>query len=237
MTRALLAAGGRSFSPPDASTPLGWWLRGDDVTLNGADVSSWNDKSGNSRHWTQGTAADQPLFVASAINSRPGVTFDAANTEWLNGPNLVTIGLTGAESFLVVRADADPPAGTQGALYRTGSAASFGAYPWSDSNIYDEFGSAANYNLGNPTPSLTVPRIYGAISTASEWTNFLDGVQLATTAVNTVGWSAAPRLGATNTAARWFAGTVCEWLVYTAKLSASDRARVMAYLKSRYGIA
>jgi len=226
------------FSPPDASTPLGYWLRGDDVTLNGAYVSSWNDKSGNSRHWTQSVAADQPLFVASAMNGLPGVTFDGANTEFLNGPDLAAIGWTAAETFIVLRLVNDPAPLANEGLWRIGSTgASVGRFLHTTGVIFEDFGRAtATIALGNPVPSMTSPRIYSVVASGVEITNYIDGVQLAT-AANTVAWNAAPWLGKSAAAGFNLYGTICEWIVYTAKLSAGDRASVDAYLKARYAIA
>jgi hypothetical protein len=48
------------------------------VTLNGANVAAWADQSTFANHDTQGTAASQPLFIASvaAANNKPAVQFD-----------------------------------------------------------------------------------------------------------------------------------------------------------------
>lgn len=232
-----VGSGPATFSPPNASTPLAWWLAGDDVTLNGADVSSWNDKSGNARHWPQATASIQPRFVASAINSQPGVDFDAVNLEFLNGPDLDALGLTSAESFIVLRVNADPPANNAIAgLWQTGSSTNADFYPLAGTGIiYDSFGSNVRKLTVNPTPSLASPRIYSCHGTAGEWTNYLDGTQLFTTATNTMGWSTTPKLGK-SFLANYLDGVVCEWIVYTGKLSASDRASVDGYLKTKYAI-
>jgi len=225
------------FNPASVGT-LVWWLRGDDVTLNGADVSSWNDKSGNGRHWTQGTAADQPLFVASAINGRPGVAFDGANTEFLNGPNINALGLTAAETFIVLRLVNDPAPVANEGLWRIGSVgASASRFLGTTGGINEDFGRAtATVFLGDPTVSMTSPRIYSVVASASELTNYIDGVQLATT-TNTVAWETAPWLGKSAAVGFNFYGTICEWFTYTAKLSAPNRATVIAYLKARYAIA
>lgn len=50
------------------------------ITLNGSNVSQWNDQSSNAYHFTQGTAANQPAYSAQAtINGLPALTFDGSN--------------------------------------------------------------------------------------------------------------------------------------------------------------
>ena len=51
----------------------------DNVTLNGSDVSSWADLSGNADHFTQTTATDQPAWDASGSPAGEGsLTFDGS---------------------------------------------------------------------------------------------------------------------------------------------------------------
>ena len=60
---------------------LALWLDAADastITLNGSNVSQWNDKSGNNRHASQAVAANQPTYTAAALNSRNVVTQTAS---------------------------------------------------------------------------------------------------------------------------------------------------------------
>lgn len=75
-----------------SSAPVNWtpaklpnlalWLDAADsstITLNGSTVSQWRDKSGNGRHASQNTAANQPTYTANGLNGKPVVTFDGSN--------------------------------------------------------------------------------------------------------------------------------------------------------------
>lgn len=72
-----LFGGAKLWTPSEISTAL--WLDADSpssITLNGATVSQWNDKSGNNRHATQPTAANQPTYLATGLNGKPVLSFN-----------------------------------------------------------------------------------------------------------------------------------------------------------------
>ena len=72
--------GTKLWTPAQITTAL--WLDADSpssITLNGSTVSQWNDKSGNGRHATQATAANQPAYSATGFNGKPAVAFDGIN--------------------------------------------------------------------------------------------------------------------------------------------------------------
>ena len=233
-----MGGGGAPAFDPAAYGTVAWWLRGDDVTLNGSDIASWNDKSGNAKHYAQGTPAIQPAFVASAINGQPGVDFAASAGEYLSGPNLSLDGFTALETFIVMQLNADPPAAGGGGLWLVGVGSGGGdAIPFTTGKIYDGFGSSARKTTVNPTPSMAAPCVYNVVSTSGEWTNFLNGTQLYTTATNTVGCrNAASQLGASLSLAGYMDGVICEWLTFAQKLGATEKVAVKAYLSGRYGI-
>jgi hypothetical protein len=68
------------WTPALLGADLALWLDAadtDTITLNGSDVSQWDDKSGNGNHASQATAAEQPTYQATGLNSKPTVSFDA----------------------------------------------------------------------------------------------------------------------------------------------------------------
>lgn len=78
MTFRIMAEDGiELWTPAEITTAL--WLDAADsatITLNGSTVSQWADKSGNGRHATQGTAANQPARIID------GIQFDGVN-DWM----------------------------------------------------------------------------------------------------------------------------------------------------------
>jgi hypothetical protein len=78
---------GRSqgWTPAAIGSALALWLDADDastITLNGSTVSQWDDKSGNNRNVVQATAANQPPYTASGINSLGSLDITTA-PRWL----------------------------------------------------------------------------------------------------------------------------------------------------------
>lgn len=64
-----------------AGPSLALWLDASDAatfTLSGSEVTQWNDKSGNSRHASQGTSANRPLRNGT-LNGLSTVVFDGSN--------------------------------------------------------------------------------------------------------------------------------------------------------------
>src|ERR1700748_1258223 len=58
------------FNPSDIAG-LTLWLDASDsstLTLNGTNVSQWNDKSGNGNNATQATMVSQPVYGAASLN-------------------------------------------------------------------------------------------------------------------------------------------------------------------------
>lgn len=95
----------RAFSPADLGSALKFWLRADlGITLNGATVSAWGDQSGTgdaNKHATQGTAAEQPTYVASdaGYNGQATLSFDAG--DWMQTGTWTSALAQPATHFLV----------------------------------------------------------------------------------------------------------------------------------------
>jgi len=61
------------------------WLDAADastITSNSGRISQWSDKSGNARHATQATGAQQPKITANAQNGRSVIEFDPASNSF-----------------------------------------------------------------------------------------------------------------------------------------------------------
>ena len=224
-----------AFSPEQVSG-LELWLKADGITglANADPIATWPDSSGNSRDATQATSGMRPTYRTNVVNGKPIVRFDGSD-DYFALPNFLT-GFTAGEIFCVLKIDADPPA--------TGGATGIGIWgsgiqshlPWTDGIIYDSFGSTARKTTVDPTPALTSWRLYNVTSKSGEWTSRLDGVQLYTTATNTVGWSSAPILGYSQAALYYLDGDLAELLLFSRELTSGERANVQSYVASKYGL-
>jgi hypothetical protein len=75
---------GGTWLPTDVGVAL--WLDADDaatIQTNGSTVSTWQDKSGNSRNATQGVSGSQPTLTAAGLNGKSTLTFDGS-ADYLN---------------------------------------------------------------------------------------------------------------------------------------------------------
>lgn len=93
------------WRPLNLLVPASVWLDAEDtttITLNGATVSQWNDKSGNARNVSQATAADQPTYSATGLNGKPILTFDGSDLLSNTAPGALLRNVPGATLAAVV---------------------------------------------------------------------------------------------------------------------------------------
>jgi hypothetical protein len=208
------------------------WLRASrGVTASAGAVSVWADQSGKGRSFAQSVTGKQPTLVPDAIHGQSALRFAQVSTQYLTGPSLSP--LQGSEAFLVFQ---DTGAEAEG-LWRVGATTDF-------STVYmglveDCYGSASPRYV-NTTYKLTqTSHLYDVVSIPNEWSSFIDGAQLNFSSTNTVGFdTAGTLLGATGRAfaapAYYWNGLIAEMVVYDHKLSAADRASVVAGLRALY---
>lgn len=135
--------------------------------------------------------------------------------------------------FIVLKKITDPSAAdVLSGLWRvTSNTANSTHWNYSDNNIYDDFGTDSRKTVGNPTPDLTDWHIYEVRSTGGEFTAWLDGTQLYTTATNTVGIDADCRLGR-SLGEFYFYGNIAAFILTITH----DHTVVRNYLSIKYGI-
>lgn len=209
----------------------------DRVTIGAADkVSAWLDRSGNGNAFSQGTGAAQPVYQRSVagLNGLNAIYFDqSAVSQYLASGTFSPAASSAAEAFAVTKLDADPPAASWATgLWHYGATTNF---PWLDGIIYDGFASAGFQTAGNPSPSLASARVYNVSSTSGYWEARLDGASIFSTASNTYSQPVSGSIG--GKAGVGIQGWIGEHLLYNRVLTSMERASVVTYLKTKWGIA
>ena len=235
---------------PDDLSGLELWLKANNTQFNGVaddtEISgTWNDSSGNARDATAvaaGSVATFPKFKQTAgPNSYPAIRLvtDSAGSPggWFTLPDFLT-SFTSGSYFAVVILDEEPPDhNTSPPLGDWAPATDDSYYPFSDTKIYDKWGSTARKDA-IVVSGTTSWHVYEVRTASAAWSCHKDGTQLHSTGTNTVGWGTAPKVGRVATNTKFIEGMIAEVIFYSSVLSSSDRFNtVHTYLNNKYGFA
>jgi len=221
------------------------WLRSDaGVEIDGGGVKSWLDQSGNSLHAAQPNSTNRPTVTASAVNGKPAVTFNSANSQWMQFPQIPT-SLTDFSNGLTI--------------FLVGTTTGANGSRWLDwgngatsDNIQFQKTSNSQYSLNilNGATSTSVGsttldganfHLYEAVHNGLTTAQLLtDGTSQAInpsmngiTAINRDGNFLGKGYAATG---NMLTGKIAELIVYDGDLTSERRMQIENYLKSRYAI-
>lgn len=245
------AAGGGVLWNPTMISGCKVWLRADKgVTLNGSNVSSWADQSGNGHNAVQATAAKQPAYSASGLNSRPGITFDGSDdclripVMSYGGVDKVTVALLAKDTATALSVIMEGHTGAA-ANYFSISANNLAA-----GRLYARSHDTAGNNSGFTVEDLTSARRVivqidrtisgGAIEVAMYVDENLQTLTQGTTVDTTGNFNdtLALNIGARNDGLNsGWAGTLGEVAVWNRLLGAAEIAQLSAYMRSQWGLA
>lgn len=226
------------------SNPLTSWFKADEgITLNSGNVSNWTDVSYEGKtDMAQPTAAAQPLFVSSGMNSLPDLSLSGST--WLYGSSTV-LGTTGVTLFGIFKTSSNGTMLVFGmqyndyhhALFMNGNGSSIGQLFFTVVDGASITISTAAYNDNNPhcficTYNGSDVRIYvddpttavATGSTSGNITNFNGDL-------NAIGSST----GAGPVNDRYFIGHISEVGSYSSALDAPSIVSLMMYLRGRAG--
>lgn len=236
-----------NWNPSVITTAL--WLDAADVstiTLNGSDVSGWNDKSGNGRHFAQSSAALQPAYISNILNSLGGLRFDGAN-ELASTVQMMKDACSYYVAFKLNTAPAS--ASFQCALcftYDTNNLTEFllmniGGY--TEYQVNNDYESTTT-GVGVDEALITTPQIFewtyndGAVNSASSYTFYQTGTSKTSTASSTVSITEAAISKIGNRIAQDFKAKIdlYEIIVMAGVADSATRQKIEGYLAWKWGL-
>ena len=239
---------------PSGVSGLQLWLDANEsyVTKDGSNnVSSWTDRSGNSRNATQSTTSSKPIWREEGLNGFPSIDFDGSNDKLtVGGSNLAFSNIT-----IFAVASNDDSMGNQSIIGRAGN--------YSNNKDFLIFLSSGEikpvYFSGNSgylhTSSLgtlsTTPKVI-----MSSWDQSTQESSFSLNGINSftgpIYWSGegskgtlvtkstpdspAAEIGNRPQNSMYYNGDMSEILIYNKILSTSERENVENYLKNKWCI-
>lgn len=248
----------RLWTPADIGAALALWLDANDastITLNGSTVSQWSDKSGNNRHVSQATTANQPTYLSTGFNGKPALSFDGVD-DFMPMNNVLAIGNSQAaslSSFAVFNFSSAPAVNRF--VFRGGAGGSpslntdYAVFVGSADSLY-RFGTGSSTDSTAwqvlPTPLASADQlIFSGVMAASSGTtgtkaSYMNGTLRASGNYAIKGPAATEAaIGALINAgagSAFFQGNMTEVIMTTSALSTQDRQRTEGYLAHKWGL-
>jgi hypothetical protein len=226
----------------------GWWDAANalSVTLNSGEVSQINDLSGNGRHASQPTAANQPTYATSARNGRNAIQFNGLS-DFLRGPWQVT--LTAQTTFAVVAISSADDWGRPFTQTSTADGTTTGTMnpdfsmtghyiPMLRNSTNQAWGS---YNAATLRASVNFTYdawgVWSSVHTGSQIQNRLDNGTAATYSTTTLNTTFNTFMIGANGGVvqnQFLGGYVGEVVVYARALNDTERDAIHRYLKAKW---
>jgi hypothetical protein len=226
-----------------------WWEPSRESYSNGDPITNLNGQA-NNRDMANVSGSKRPEFVTNVLNSLAVARFTGQSIGPLGSDKGTFLqiptmsGLTASHVFFVIKALNDPSQNGQGQggfSDNTDGGTNQGAhYPYTDSNVYESWGTSDRKSVGNPATTLAQWNVYEVISTSSEFTVLLNGVQIFTTGTNTVAFNAGdPFIGTfLSSDGSWYSwsGDIAGVYQFSAKKTGADRTSMCTYINTRFGL-
>ena len=223
------------------------WLKADAGVTIATGVSRWADQSGNGNDVTQSTGSNQPAFNSNSINGLPGITFAASKAL-----TRTTSPLTSGQDRTVVMVC--KPASNGGGVFTVGGPAvvfkvdntacwigyvaviSGLVFGWGNNVASDQLSSGPTI-LNTPMVAEIATQVNSLPAFTFNGTGYANGAANNVSSDNgTDGFAIGNKLQSSLWATQFFAGDVCEILVYGSVLGATSLNTLRKYLQNRYAI-
>jgi hypothetical protein len=226
------------FSPKSVAG-LTLWLDASDVstiTKDGSNlVSTWADKSGNTRNFT-GAGAAKPTWTAGGLNGKDCITFDGAATYVARASAISTIVTTSAyEIFIVFEIAAASFSGSRMLLGASNDLVYCQGLAGGNICVlanYDGSADTSNRSVVADTTYVFAGRhdggaLYLSVNGGTEDTDASGNTTDVTGTINIGYRSAGPD--------QYFGGVIGEIAVYNSVIGTGARAALISYLKRKWG--
>jgi hypothetical protein len=230
--RQIASVSGPSFSlvSPTQFGGLQLWLAADSISglADDAAVATWSDLSGNGRDFTQGTAANRPLYKTNIVGGKPVVRFDGSN-DFLAG----TLVMAQPFTILVVAAHRSGDVATNEGIV---SGVNFRPFLGTISGTPDKFGIYSGLTLVGADLDTSFHHIVGVYNGATSSIS-VDGVTTAgdpgpdgSTGTMAVGAARA------DSPTEFSDSDIAEVIIYNRALPADELTKMGSYFSRKYGL-
>ena len=261
MSPRLLRSRASGFNPKSIAG-LALWLDASDastITLNGATVSQWRDKSGNARHLSEATANNQPTM--STLNGRGALSFDGVNDRLITSSTLMAVGTNSFTLFQALECAFPAGVGTESRSFEHriaegGADDNQMAVNWSaNQGVAWLFGTLrTRVKSLRAAVSYNADQRFDSVNVANPGIVTLTGTYAPAAATSTAWWknTASPTSSGTSdggnllgiaigcrnnsTKSLFFGGTVAETLCYVGAVTTAQRLLVQKYLGAKWKI-
>jgi hypothetical protein len=219
------------FLPTDITGCAVWYDGADtsSMTMTGAAITTWADKSGNARNATGAT--NKPQYAIST----GGVSFTAASSQYF------TMSVPYSKTNTIFLVSTPVPSNTANMYYFNTTASITGSvYIGGNTgqNTYLTYGIAATkstFSTGVPTNPFL---IYSVKTTGVSTIGYYNGTQVFTQADSSsadtaTSWSSLGSAGVGN----YLTGTIYEFIIYSVALTNPQIQSVVNYLKNKWNVA
>lgn len=240
---------GGAFSPLALPNLVGWYDCQDygSFTFNGTRVSALADKSGRGNHMIQATGAKQPLYTASAINSRTAIRyFDDGVGRHLGCADNTTMDFTNMSAYIVAQRVTDRGATERMfgkfAVTTPANSREFSMFITGGSDLYQFLGSitgASDAGATNTqavalaTPFVAEGQYSGTTMRASYSNGTVNTASMASMFHGTSGLYIGAR---EDNQAEPFSGYIGEVVWCTTAIDNTYKALLMKYFSNKWGI-